>query len=159
MAAPFASLTTSAPIPLPFDPPHTVVVRGLSGRELEQVQDAHARSVALGRTRLWSQTFRTILEQGLVKASELSAALRDPLTGFDRFAVVRAGLVAWSYPQPITPVAAGPAVGDTPAVDAYDVLDDMTDELVEFIATEVLRRTKPALFLTDEEQEAARKNA
>lgn len=152
MASPFASLTKSDPIPVPFDAAQTVVVRGLSGREIEEVQDAHARGVALGRSRIWSQTFRTILEQGLVKASELSAALHDPLTGFDRFAVVRAGLLAWSYPQSIKPVA---AAGD---IEAYDPLDDMSDELVEFIAAEILRRTKPALFLTLEEQEAGRKN-
>lgn len=152
MSSPFASLTKSDPIPVPFDPPQTVIVRGLSGREFEQVQESHARGVALGRTRIWSQTFRSILEQGIVQATALSTALHDPLTGFDRFAVMRLGLLAWSYPQSIKPVE---ALGDAPAVDP---LDDVSDEMVEFIATEIMRRTKPALFLTAEEREAAKKN-
>lgn len=158
MASPFASLTKSDPIPLPFDSAHSVVVRGLSGREVEGAQASHARGVAIGRTRIWNQNFKAILEQGLVKAAELSAALNDPLTGFDRFEVVRAGLVSWTYPQPIKATAAKAAVGDTAAVDAYDPIEDASDELVEFIAREVMRRTKPHLFQTADEAETARKN-
>lgn len=152
MGSPFVSLSKSDPIPLPFDPPNTIVVRKLTGREVEQVQMAHARGVAIGRSRLWSENFKRILTDGMAKAGDLAAALADPLTGFDRFAVVSAGLVAWSYPQPTKPV---PATADAPA---YDPIDDLDDEAVEFIAREVMRLTRPALFLTVEQQETERKN-
>lgn len=136
----FAS-ATQATIPIPFDPPHTVTARKLTGREVEVAQEAHAGSIASGRSRAWAQTFRRMLEKGASDPDVLKA-IADPLTGYDRFSIVRAGLVAWSYQQPITPT-------DT---------DDLDDEAVDFIATEILRLTKPALFQTTIEAEADRKN-
>ncbi len=92
--------------------------------------------------------------------AEFLAVLRDPLTGFDRFAVVRAGLMGWSYDAPITvdgkTPGAAPVVPGTPK--PYDPIDDLSDPMVEFIATEIMRRTKPALFQTEEERAAERKN-
>lgn len=150
----FASQSKSKPIPIPFDKPHTVTVRKLTGREFEAAQEAHRNGLFTGNTRAWATTFRRMLEKG-VNASdpEVLKALADPLTGFDRYAIVRAGLMAWSYPQPLTPVA---ATDKTPASDA---IEDLDDEAVDFIATEILRLTKPGLFVTAEEQEADRKNA
>ena len=140
MGSPFASHSVSDPIPLPFDEGQWVQVRTLTGREIEAAQESHRATLAQGPARLWAQTFRRALRQGTPDA-ELLRAIADPLTGYDRFALVRGGLVAWSYPQPI---AKNAAPGTT------DAVEDLVDEAVDFIATEVLRKTKPALFVTTE---------
>lgn len=133
MGSPFASLTVSEPIPLPFDAGQWIRVRKLTGREHEQAQAAHRGAFAAGSARAWAVTFRRALEKGATDPDVLKA-LADPLTGYDRHAVALAGLVAWSYDR---------------AVDA-DAIEDLDDEALEFIAREVLQRTKPGMFAVDE---------
>ena len=142
----FASQTQKT-IPIQFDPPNTVTVRKLTGREVEEAQEAHRSSIATGSARSWAATFRPMLEHGASDPDVLKV-IADPLTGYDRYALVRSGLVAWSYPLPVKP-ADGAATG---------AVDDLDDEAVDFIAREVLRITKPGLFATQEESEADRKN-
>jgi hypothetical protein len=141
MGSPFASHTTSDPIPLPFDAPNWVQVRKLTGRELEQAA-ASGRDLFLGGNgRMFPALLRRALEHGATDPDVLHA-IRDPLTGYDRYALVRFGLVAWSYPQSVKPLTANDKVnGQT-----IDAIDDLDDEAVDFIATEVLRLTKPHLF-------------
>jgi hypothetical protein len=149
----FASQTQSDPIPLPFDPPHTVTVRKLTGRECDAARDAHATGLAAGGARQWATKFRRILEGSISDKVQIEQAIADPLTGYDRFALVRSGLVAWSYPQAIK--REQKTLGD-PIVDA---IDDLDDEAVDFIATEVLRITKPGLFhVTEADAKVAQKN-
>lgn len=162
MSSPFASLTQSDPIPVPFDPPHTITVRKLSGREYERAQQAHALGVAAGDGRIWATRFKRLLENSIAERVEIERAIADPLTGFDRYALARTGLIAWSYPvstKPIMAEEAVPARAKTPArpaVQAYDPIEDIDDDLIDFIAREVLRRTKPALFETVTEEAAER---
>lgn len=144
----FASQTKSDPISIPFDAPHTIVVRKLTGREYEAACEAHRGSVATGRPNAWPALFRKALTAGASDPDVLKA-VADPLTGHDRYALVRAGLVSWSYTESIKVL---PAVGDTPAIDA---VGDLDDEAIDFIATEVLRLTKPALFVAPEAVEDA----
>jgi hypothetical protein len=151
VSSPFASQTVSDPIPLPFDEGQWIKVRKLTGRECDAAQEAHRGSLASSNPRSWAATFRRMLEHGASDPAVLHA-IADPLTGYDRFALVRSGLVAWSYPQPIK--AAEKTLGD-PVVDA---LDDLDDEAVDFMARAVLQRTKPALFhATVEDAIAAQK--
>jgi len=141
----FASQTTSASIPIPFDPPHTVTVRKLTGREIEAAQVVQRDGLNGVSARSWAATFRRMLEHGPTDR-QVQQAIADPLTGYDRFALVRSGLVAWSYPQPVKlkPGRTVPATSaDAPEVDA---IEDLDDEAVDFIAREVLRLTKPGLF-------------
>jgi hypothetical protein len=151
MGSPFASHTQST-VPLPCDPPHTITIRKLTGREIEQAQEAHRSN--LGSPRSWAATFRRMLEKGSATDPDVLQAIRDPLTGYDRYALVRAGLVAWSYPQ---------ALKFTPSdkVDGkVDAIEDLDDEALDFIATEVLRLTKPQLFMTSaEDAEVEKKTA
>lgn len=151
MGSPFASHTTSDQIPIPWDKPHTITVRKLTGREIERAQEAHRDSLASGSARSWAVTFRRMLEKG-AKDPEVLKAIADPLTGYDRFALVRAGLVAWSYPQSVKPVTVK-SEGKPDRID--DAIDDLDDETVDFIAREVLRLTKPGLFLATEEEVGA----
>lgn len=144
----FASQTQQT-IALPFDLPHTVTVRKLTGREIERAQESHRGNLAAGSARAWSATFRRALEKGAGDPDVLKA-IADPLTGYDRFVLVRAGLIGWSYPQALN----GSSVSST----AHDAVEDLVDEAVDFIATEVLRLTKPRLFQTSDEAAVARKN-
>lgn len=157
VSSPFASLTVSDRIPLPFDEGQWMQVRKLTGRECERAQEAHRGDLATSSPRSWAATFRRALEQGANDPAVLQA-IRDPLTGYDRFSLVRFGLIAWSYPV-LHPVKASPARdGDTTtAVAAYDPIEDLDDEAIDFIATEVLRRTKPGLFHATEEDAGAEK--
>ena len=59
-----------------------------------------------------------------------------------RHKLIEMGLTAWTYPEPLTP----------------DLLKELDDEAANFIAGEILRLTKPGLFLTPDEVEAERKN-
>lgn len=154
----FASQTQSDPIPIPFDPPHWIVVRQLTGREITRAQEAHRDNLASGDPRLWAASFKRMLATGGATDPEVMKAIRDPLTGYDRYSLVRSGLVAWSYPQSIKPVPAKEPGGDMPVTTPTDAIEDLNDEAVDFFATEVLRRTKPGLFLvTEEDAKAAQK--
>lgn len=153
----FAS-QTAATIPIPFDQPHTVTIRTLTGREVEAAQLAHATSVAAGGARHWAARFRRLLEKAAqagqdatkvtgMNESDVLSSIQDPLTGFDRYALL-AGLTAWTYPTPITEPSEREAA-----------FGDLVDDAVEFFATEILRKTKPALFATSvEDAETIRKN-
>lgn len=150
----FASQTQSDPIPIPFDPPNTFVVRRLTGREYEDACEAHRGSIATGRARAWPTLFRKALKTG-ASDPEVLKAIADPLTGHDRYSLVRSGLVSWSYPESIKPVTVKRK--DEPDL-IVDVINDLDDEAVDFIATEVLRLTKPRLFdATEEDATAAQK--
>jgi hypothetical protein len=150
----FASLTQTT-IAVPWDPPHTVTVRKLTGHEIEHAQKAHGDSLAAGESRFWAARFRRMLEGSVSDKQAVEQAIRDPLTGYNRFAIVRAGLLAWSYPQSLKPLTPSQIVDGQ----ATDAIDDLDDEGVDFIATEILRLTKPGLFhATVEDAETAKKN-
>src|SRR5262245_52603518 len=114
----FAS-QTSATIALPMDIPHTVTIRKLTARETETAQAVSALSITNGRVSTFSQRLRRILAEDATEA-DASAVLVDPLLGYDRYEVVSAGLMAWTYPQEITP----------------EILKDIDDNAIEFIASE-----------------------
>lgn len=147
----FASQTTSDPIPIPFDAPHTITVRQLTGREVELAQAEHLKSLINGRSpRGWSDAFQRLLTKGLGTDKDAAEVIRDPLNGFDRVSVVRFGLMGWSYDQSIAPVTT-PATKEQPAV-VSDAVADLTDEALQFIATEVMRKTKPDRFAGEHDE-------
>jgi hypothetical protein len=133
--------------PIPHDPPHTFTYRKLRGREVEEALAAHLKAFVGQRSpRAWAGALRSLLEKGNTSAPEVRAALDDPLLGYDRYVLVKAGLVHWSY---------GGNGGSAPTPEQ---IEDLDDESVDLIARAILRHTKPALFQTDAEREAAKKN-
>lgn len=160
----FAS-QTKATLAIPFDAPNTISIRKLTGREVEQAQEAHALGMSTGgRSRLWGAKLRGILEGAVTDKVTVQDAIADPLLGFDRFVVIRCGLLSWTYPESVKPVPAREAVAAKDghpaiaAVEARDAIADLDDESAEFIAREILRLTKPALFQTQVQSEESAKN-
>ena len=142
----FASTSTRT-IALPSAPGQTVTIHKLSGKAYDEAQYAHMIGVATGRGRNWATTFLRRAAAGTATTADAAKVLADPLSGFDRLALVKGGLVAWTceeagQPKPVTEAA----------------IEDLEDEPLEFLATAILRLTKPALFLTPEEDAAERKN-
>lgn len=138
----FAS-RTQATIPLTLDEPHTITIRKLTGRELERAQADNMKNVVAGRDgRTWSTSLRKVLANSLSSEADVKVAVADPLNGLDRFTVILAGLISWTYEEPVS----------------VATVDDLDDDAAEFIARAVMRLTKPALFQTEAEQETARKN-
>lgn len=153
MASPFASLIVSDSIPLPFDAGQWVKVRKLTGRQHEAAQAAHRADFVRGNK--WAGVFRDSLTEG-ISAALVQKALADPLTGYDRYTLVRSGLVAWSYDRSVKPVVTK-VDGQPDHVD--DAIEDLDDDAIEFIAREVLRLTKPGLFVeTIEDAESKKKS-
>jgi hypothetical protein len=136
----FASRSSDT-IPIPFDPPHVCTVRKLTGRECDKAQAEHLKSTIAGRWAAhgWAKAFQRQLAQGTATTADATNFLADPLNGYDRHTLVKAGLVGWDLPDPVTPEA----------------IEDLDDEALDWFAREVLRRTKPALF---EDPEIGRKN-
>ena len=142
MASPFASHVTEI-VALPFDPPHTATIQKLSGKDLDAAQYAHMVGVATGRGRNWATRFLSLAGAGVATEADAVKVLSDPLSGFDRLALVKSGVKAWSYDA--VPVTA-------------EAVEDLDDEALEFLASSVLKLTKPALFQSAEDREASKKN-
>jgi len=141
----FAS-QTSQTIPIPGAAPHTVTIRKLTAGELDAAQGVHLRTTLAGRwaPHGWAAQFTQHLAKGTATPVEAERVLSDPLNGYDRHTLVKAGLVAWSVPDPVL---------------SPEAIDDLDDDTLEFFAREILQVSKPSLFRTPEEAEAARKNA
>lgn len=131
MGSPFASLVVFDEIQWPGHAGHWIKVRKLTGRQYEEAQVVH-RLGYVGSPDKWAGFFRKVAADPT--SEDVQRIIRDPLTGFDRYALAQSGLVAWSHDRPI---------------DA-DAINDLDDDGVEFIAREVLKRAKPSLFADDQ---------
>lgn len=159
MPSPFARHSISKPITLPFDPDHSIVMRKLTGGEVEAAERAHMLSLVNGKSaRGWAGRLARIFAGAEpVTAEAVQALAADPLSGYDRLTVARAGLVSWTYDLPTTPHAIPATDPDAKPV-LYDPVADLDDEALEFIAREVAKKTWPSRFQTVEQMEADRKN-
>lgn len=84
-------------------------------------------------------------QKGDVIAQAAAESAKDPLSGFDRQALLEKGIVSWQ--------------GDDAPPLSSEAIEDLDDDAQVAIATRILKLSKPSLFRTDEEQEAVRKNA
>jgi hypothetical protein len=129
---------------IPFDPPHTVTIQRLAGRHLAQAaMENQLNSIDTFR-KMGGAAFQKELNaiRETEQAGDKPVAAPDPMAGYDQGVLIAHGVVAWSYEDPLT----------------REALADLTDEASEFFAREVLRLSKPGLFLTAEESEAVTKN-
>lgn len=141
----FASRTTIT-VDLPFDPPHHVVVQKLAGRHLEKARSAFLTQLMLGvQERGGAAVQKELMELFADRsaAKQVEQVKSDPLNGFDKYSLVRYGVKAWSYPEPVTPEA----------------IEDLDEDAVDFLAAEILKLSKPGLFQTAAQIEEATGNA
>lgn len=76
--------------------------RRLSAKQLEAAKDARQRA-ALGSVKEMPELFAAI--RSTRDEARAETAPRDPLEQYDRWALLKAGLVDWSYDVPLTPEA------------------------------------------------------
>ena len=140
---PFASRTTET-IDLPFDPPHTATIRKLAGRHLEKAKQENQFASVDALRRMGGVKFQQeIAALGDQSKEAIAKFQADPMNEYDLYVLLRYGVIAWSYSDPVTP----------------EQLDDLVDDAVQFLAAKILRLSKPALFQSAEEYQAAQKNA
>jgi hypothetical protein len=96
MGSPFASQTTDT-VPMPDG--HTVTIHKISGKDFEAAQFDHMVGIATGRGRNWATNFVKLAAVGQATVADAERVLNDPLSGFDRLSLVKAGVSAWSYHQ------------------------------------------------------------
>lgn len=137
---------TEAIVSIPFVEGATITVRALTGRELERAQAAQVQNVRNGLTARGASAAFERLISGKFSEDDLGAVQADPLRDVDRLCVVRDGLLGCSLIE---------SLERTPE---RDPIGELTDEALEFVAREVMRRTKPERFQTAEEQQESRKN-
>jgi hypothetical protein len=146
----FASRTTKT-IPIPFDPPHTVTIMKLTGRTLAKADREADFAAQEYVTRMGGAAFRQQLEEATKNTADaaIKAAQRNPLNAFDRTVLLHGGVKAWTYVEDDgTPIPVTPAT-----------IDDLDPEAGDFFAEQILRLTKPSLFLSYDEAAADQKEA
>ena len=140
----FATRVTKV-ITIPHDEPNTVTIQKLTGRHLERArQESQFKSVD-DLKRMGGAAFQK--ELASLGTSEDQAKLiakvqADPLNSFDAYTVLQKGIRAWTYEREVT----------------ADAIEELDEDSALFLAREILRLTKPALFATAAEAEAQQKN-
>jgi len=164
MSSPFARATKT--IEIPFDQPHEVTVQQLNGRQLGKAQKAFFNELIAdvqvrGGAKV-QKDIQTLFEKDPATAKgEIEKVKDDPLNGYDKYTLLYDGIKAWTYQESLERVAVEEPTSDGRKITVMRVpaIDSLSDEAVDFFATEVLKLTKPSLFLTPEEREAAQKKA
>jgi hypothetical protein len=194
----FASRVTKT-IPIPFDPPNDVTIQRLAGRHLgEAMLENQLHSIDTFR-QMGGAKFQKELNEirseppakddGSVKTPSPTPPVADPLAGYDKYVLMKHGIVSWSYDESLKPELVNDEESELFAeavrkfadlVDkkgkltdvtlslsesmkksrvAIKAIEDLTDEAADFFAREILKLSKPALFQTADENEAETKNA
>jgi hypothetical protein len=141
----FASFT-QATIPIPFDPPHTVTLQKLTGRQLARAGEESLVEAQAYVARMGGAEFRKQLAEvgdGDAVKEAVAKAQADPMSGYHKPTLIKHGLKAWSYDRAIDDAA----------------IEDLDDDALEFLSREVLKLTKPALFEADPKNDSGSSTA
>lgn len=141
----FASRTQKT-IDLPFDPPHTVTIRRLAGRHLEKAEREHLVATIDHLKALGGVAFQRELESlgdETARNELIAKRQQDPLSSVDIYVVLRHGIVSWTYDEPVS----------------VESIEDLDDEAATFLAREIMRLSRPSLFLSTEDAEREQKKA
>ncbi len=150
----FAADTTIT-VDLPFDPPHTATIQKLSGWKLGRAQKAFFNELVADVQDRGGAQVQKDMEVLFAKdpdeaQAQVEAVKKDPLNGHDRITLIGLGvksissLPEWS--------SMGPNERMEIAREQFDA------DVVDFFATEVLKLTKPALFMDKEAAKDEQKN-
>lgn len=139
--SPFTSLCTMV-LAVPGTDDQSVTIRMLAPEHLEQAAKAQQRKVLHELREMGGASVLKEFQELATGPSAMPGA-SDPLLLYDRVTLLEKGIIAWTYAPEITRA----------------VCADLNDETAGFLAREILKFSKPSLFLTAAEAEAAQKNA
>lgn len=140
----FTSRVTKT-IPIPNTPNWQATIRKLSPRNLFQAARESQRIAletvdAMGGAAQLFEKHKAELSAVIKEAAEKKQD--DPLASYDQVTLLDKGIVSWTCDE-------------EKGLQAYEDLDEDT---LRYLATEILRLSRPALFLTDDEKEEQEKN-
>lgn len=121
---------------------YVVVIRQLNPRQIEAaVKETQRRSFedvkALGGFSVLKELRELVTDEQAKDEGE-----KNPLLIYDRETLIDKGVVSWTFPEDKTP----------------ENIANLTEDVRDWLATEILRLTKPALVQSQEERKAAQKN-
>ena len=90
---------------------------------------------------------------------QIAAVQADPLNGYDLYTVMAGGIQSWTYAESLNaePVRRDRRARQKITVMRIAALDDLSEEAIQFFATEIMRLTKPDLFHDTEAAKAGQK--
>lgn len=140
----FAKLRTATLTAVPGFPRDSVSIHGLSPRSLEAAAKEHQRQAlaALKEAKAAGDdgAFNEVDPEAVKAYQEQMRS--NPLLSYDAATLIEKAVDGWSFELP-------------PSAESIAELDE---DVRDYIATEILRLSKPSLFRTLEQQEADRKN-
>lgn len=141
----FAKLRTATLTAIPGFPGHSVSIHGLSPRSLEAAAKEHQRQVlAVLKEAKESGTASAFEEVDPEAVKTYQDQLRaNPLSSYDAATLIEKAVDEWSFELAPSP----------------ESIAELDEDIRDYIATEILRLSKPSLFRTQDQQEADRKNA
>jgi len=117
-------------LPIPHDPPHTVTIRKLTGKQLQRALKARQAEVTQDMRDLGGAAFlkelRTLGDEDLARAAKVV----DPFASYDPDVLIQAGTVSWTHDRACD-------------LEAKDDLDDETREWLSRAIYELSRRRTP----------------
>lgn len=98
--------TVTRQVEIPHEPGEWMELRQLGWQALEQAQNAQQRAWLANVKEIGADFFNEMqaaaakAREGVVVADDAPA---DPMAAYDQGTVLRAGIVKWSYSEPVTP--------------------------------------------------------
>jgi len=144
----FASQVTQV-VSYPGAPGSEIVIRKLAPKDLAKAARASQKRalddlLEVGGTEALKalKAFETERPKTDDDAPSGPVAEPNPLDGYDLGTLVLRGVKSWNFEVPVS----------------AESVDDLDEDALTWLATAVLKLSKPSLFLSAEEREAARKN-
>lgn len=114
--------TQTKRLDIPHEPGEYIEIRMLSARKREEAHDAKMQSIIRALSG-GADLFKSAMESGPDEPkAEKDPSEKDPLTSFDKWMILRAGIVSWSYNAKVRP----------------DTIDDLDEETADWAAREIL---------------------
>lgn len=127
-------------IEMPLADGYTVTIRQLAGRHLDKARKASQLESVQSVRELGAALIKEI--QQITREEIAEEKQSDPLLGYDHGTLVRLGVTAWSLDDELSP----------------ETCEELPEDTQEALAREILRYSKPSLFRTADDAEAAQKN-
>lgn len=148
----FTSRVTDT-VEIPHDPGQSVTFRKLAPKHLRAAREAAQAAVfeEAKRSMELAQVFSGDVIKALTERKDgekdgdekpASKTAQDPLLLYDAAVLCESGIKSWTYQEKPTRAT----------------IEDLDEPTVEHIARAILKLSKPELFQSDDEQEAAQKN-